>query len=368
MNTFESILKEKIILSLKNNYGIENYDQLRFGPYHKIKNTSLKKILRNKIKKFLFLINRDIRLLYPDFERYNYDLNFVWDNLISIEDKNLLTEIIAYRILGYKHVKLSTNNIRYHAAIELAKKMSNNNNFIETDFTFGNLSLMDLSSIGKNIKLYYTPLGVAITFILEQYSYSKDKVKIQAEPGDYVLDIGGCWGDTAIYFADKVGNNGRVYSFEFISKNIEIFNLNISLNKDLESRIQLIERPVTNISGTELYFKDNGPGSFVSPTPFKEQTGVTKSISIDDFIESYNIDKVDFIKMDIEGAELLALKGAIKTIRKFRPKLAIAIYHSMDDFVNIPKWIYNLNLNYKLYLGHYTIHKEETIIFARPSD
>ena len=70
--------------------------------------------------------------------------------------------------------------------------------------------------------------------------------------------------------------------------------------------------------------------------------------------------------MDIEGAEPLALKGAIETIRKFRPKLAIAIYHSMEDFVNIPIWISGLNLDYELFIGHYTIHTEETICFAKP--
>jgi hypothetical protein len=82
----------------------------------------------------------------------------------------------------------------------------------------------------------------------------------------------------------------------------------------------------------------------------------------------HNIQKVDFIKMDIEGAEPIALKGAINTIKRYRPKLAIAIYHSMDDFVSIPKWINDLNLDYELYLGHYTIHAEETIIFAKPKN
>ena len=85
----------------------------------------------------------------------------------------------------------------------------------------------------------------------------------------------------------------------------------------------------------------------------------------DDFVKDNNIPRVDFIKMDIEGAEPFALNGAVETIKRFKPKLAIAIYHSMDDFVNIPEWITGLNLGYKLYLGHYTIHSEETILFAK---
>lgn len=51
-----------------------------------------------------------------------------------------------------------------------------------------------------------------------------------------------------------------------------------------------------------------------------------------------------------------------------RPKLAIAIYHSIEDFVNIPKWLMGLDLNYWFYLGHYTIHAEETVLFAVPCE
>jgi hypothetical protein len=76
--------------------------------------------------------------------------------------------------------------------------------------------------------------------------------------------------------------------------------------------------------------------------------------------------KVDFIKMDIEGSEPEALMGAEQTIRKHRPKLAIAIYHDLRHFASIPHWIHDLNLGYKFYIGHFTIHAEETVLFARP--
>jgi hypothetical protein len=127
-----------------------------------------------------------------------------------------------------------------------------------------------------------------------------------------------------------------------------------------------VEQPVSNTSNIPLYFLDNGPGSRIEFAPFAAQTGETTSITIDDFAESQAIEKIDFIKMDIEGAELLALKGAEKTIRKYRPKLAIAIYHSMEDFVSIPQWILNLDLGYELFLDHFTIYGEETVIFAKP--
>ncbi|MBK8611207.1 MAG: FkbM family methyltransferase [Chitinophagaceae bacterium] len=76
------------------------------------------------------------------------------------------------------------------------------------------------------------------------------------------------------------------------------------------------------------------------------------------------MDKVDFIKMDIEGAELNAIMGAKGTLVKYRPKLAIAIYHSLSDFYTIAEFIKSLDLGYKFYLQHTTIHAEETVLFA----
>ena len=69
--------------------------------------------------------------------------------------------------------------------------------------------------------------------------------------------------------------------------------------------------------------------------------------------------------MDIEGSEQSAIKGGINTIMKYKPKLAISIYHSMDDFVNIAQYLKSLNLGYDFYLKHGTIHCEETVLLAK---
>ena len=68
--------------------------------------------------------------------------------------------------------------------------------------------------------------------------------------------------------------------------------------------------------------------------------------------------------MDIEGAELEALKGAEETIKRYRPKLAICVYHKPEDIVEIPKYILNINPDYKLYLRHYSDNAGETVLYA----
>jgi hypothetical protein len=76
---------------------------------------------------------------------------------------------------------------------------------------------------------------------------------------------------------------------------------------------------------------------------------------------------VDYIKMDIEGAGFAALEGARETIRKFKPKLAISVYHSLGDFARIPSFLSGIGVPYRFFHSHATIHEEETVLFAAPS-
>jgi hypothetical protein len=65
-----------------------------------------------------------------------------------------------------------------------------------------------------------------------------------------------------------------------------------------------------------------------------------------------------------EGAELNALPGAEATLRRFRPRPAIAAYHKPEDLVVIPEYLAGLELGYSFRLGHTTMHGEETVVFA----
>jgi FkbM family methyltransferase len=360
MDSFKSDLEKKILQSLSNNFGIENYDEYRYGKYPSNQNCLLRNI-KKLIKKIITL------RLYRDEEylkEFETNLQFTWERVDDIS-KKLLISILAYRMLGYEKVKLPLNNPAYWQSIEIVKTLKDPDDTYNPHFLHFNLEKFDLRPIGYDIKLYFSDIGIVIDFIFEQYAYNQGNTIIQAEKGDYILDVGGCWGDTALYFAHKVGATGKVFSFEFIPNNIKLYNINASFNPNLSKNIHLITNPVSNNSEEIVYYKDNGPSSVINMKPFYGQTGSINTISIDDFIEKNNIDKVDFIKMDIEGSEQIALQGAIKTIKKFRPKLAVAIYHSMEDFANIPKSILDLNLNYEIFIGHYTIHNEETICFAK---
>ncbi len=75
-------------------------------------------------------------------------------------------------------------------------------------------------------------------------------------------------------------------------------------------------------------------------------------------------EKVTFIKMDVEGAELKSLMGAHDTISRDKPKLAVSIYHKQEDMVQIPLYIKSLVPDYRLYVRHYSNHACETVLYA----
>ena len=75
-------------------------------------------------------------------------------------------------------------------------------------------------------------------------------------------------------------------------------------------------------------------------------------------------DKVTFIKLDIEGSEMEALRGAEKIIRRDKPRLAVSIYHEPQDYFEIPFYIRELVPEYKLYIRHHKPNKNDTVVYA----
>lgn len=74
--------------------------------------------------------------------------------------------------------------------------------------------------------------------------------------------------------------------------------------------------------------------------------------------------KITYIKLDVEGSELKALYGSAETIRNQKPKLAVCVYHKLNDMVDIMRYLLTLNPDYKFYLRHYSACEWETVLYA----
>lgn len=361
MDLFQK-LNEEFLKCQKNNFK-NNYDFYRFGKLNSLKN-QIKGIVQSLVlrkKNNQAIVNNQALL---DIFNNSSGLQSTYDSLSDDRSKSLLVQLLLFRLLGNSKVKLPLSNPDFWDNMKGIQKLQAPGQTIKPKFFHINLHKYNLEKIGYPIQLYLMPLGIMADFVSKQYEYPNNTHPVRANEGDIVIDAGGCWGDTALYFANEVGPSGEVHTFEFIPSNIEIFKKNIALNPTLEQQIHLCPQPLWSTTGDTFYYQDKGPASSVSNELIGNDKSVVQTITIDDYADQKGLKKVDFIKMDIEGAELEALKGSERTLKKHRPKLAISVYHKLEDFVSIPEYLNSLNLNYRFYLGHYTIHSEETILFC----
>jgi len=292
----------------------------------------------------------------------------LFDSLGNESSKEILVEVLAFRILGNRFTRFGKNdaelNPQRKAGIinSLQKKRIEKLNYLD-----GYLDLFEIGNdLNKKINIIAHKINILNTFILEQYKYNGiSGLPIKAEVGDVVVDGGGCWGDTALYFASKVGDSGEVHVFEFLSRNLEILRRNLNLNPSLKRIINVHEKALWDKPDCQLNFSGDGPSTtLINSFDFTENNTTTKTESIDNWFRSSGLKTVDYIKLDIEGAEARAIIGAQDVISMFKPKMAIALYHSVADFEEIPRLIKKVNPHYRLFLDHFTIHEEETILFA----
>lgn len=352
-------------------YKDSNTDFLTFG------NSAISRI-KSRLKDKALLFARRIGFVRRHFsikqatERLMYTLANI-DKLETFNyllgddySRRLLGDLLKYRILGPGHVKLPLNDNKYwEQYTSVDRKFLKERRTIKTWKWY--LNRYRLQGLDGPLDLHTYPLGILNTFLLEMYAYKRGGRTIQVQPGDVVIDGGGCWGDTALYLADKAGTQGKIYCFEFVRDNLQILHQNLGLNQHLADRIKVIPKAISDKSGEFMSYSADGPATSLV---FGQQgrTDRVSTVSIDDFIKEEGIQRVDYIKMDIEGSELKGLQGAEGTIRTFRPRLAISLYHKDEDIIMIPEYLHKLDLGYEFFLDHFTIHYWETILFASPMD
>lgn len=171
---------------------------------------------------------------------------------------------------------------------------------------------------------------------------------------EIIIDAGAYDGKTALRFLKwGEGKVKHVYSFELDPANVPKCEENL---KGHEDKVTLINKGTWSKNG-RIYITPASAGSHVSDRGTVE-AGLT---SIDDIVRD---EKVTFIKMDVEGAELESLKGAKNTIIKNHPRLAICAYHKNSDLYELPEYILSLVPEYKFYLRHYSSREWETVLYA----
>lgn len=283
--------------------------------YLNIKNRylSLNEELRNNIETFLNSFNYWGKLGYinNDFEEINNVVNFL---------KNNLTDLVVFyqNLKDYKSRKILLAILR---------------NYYYYDFTM-------LNEVPDTCyKHYFDPDLVKTT---------KDTV---------FVDVGSYIGDSVDDFLDTyLEEYKKIYCYEVTKSSIAILKDKFIFNEDIIIKNKALYDKKTTLS-LNASSVDN------SANTINDNNGDIEAVSLDEDIN----EKIDIIKMDIEGAECKALEGAKKHIKNDSPTLLISIYHGFNDLIRIPKLIKSFNKNYNFYLRYYggNVFPTEIVLVAK---
>ncbi len=191
---------------------------------------------------------------------------------------------------------------------------------------------------------------------LENQYFDKDVIKLEKD--EIFVDCGAYIGDTLDDFILVTGGKfQKAYLFELSILNFKILENRVKdVYAAVSERIESINSGVADVT-KEIYYCEDDEGSLLS------EGGNQKGhvIKLDDYFTNK---KVSYIKMDIEGAELSALNGAEKLLKRCSPKLAVCLYHKPQDLWEIPLYLKKLVPEYKLFIRHYTDLLNETVCYA----
>lgn len=289
------------------------------------------------------------------------------ENVVILEDyleHNCCVLVVAFS--GYHKALLDKMNkqniVNVYALDFIGRFVADNDSLISQAYLAANLEKMELLKAHLGDTLSYKALDDFVHQKMygeyeKQYSRTREYFEpeiIKFEDNECFVDCGGFDGlDTEFFLNCMDGKNAKAYIFEPDSENYRIVQAKFANNR----QVTMLNCAVSNIY-TQLKFASNrGDGSRID----ENGDAIVEANKLDDIMGDEN---VTFIKMDIEGFELLALYGAKELIKRCRPKLAICIYHKKEDLFTIPQYILSIHEDYKLYIRNYRHASTDTVLYA----
>lgn len=186
-----------------------------------------------------------------------------------------------------------------------------------------------------------------------------------------VIIIGGVHGGGELpYFFTRIGETGTVVNVDPLADSYLTGFVNEAV-RAFGDRCTWVPAALHDADGT-ITLPEEAVGMAAGGRIGEQIPGIENRIftgrSLDSITAELGLPRIDLFPMDIEDAEPNALAGAMRTIQRFRPQLAVSIYHLPDHFLDIPQFLGNSLENYRFYVRNYHFISNETIFYAIPCE
>lgn len=162
-------------------------------------------------------------------------------------------------------------------------------------------------------------------------SYTFDSIRSRIQPGMTFIDVGANKGDYTLFTGHLIGESGKVIAVEPVPENIHWFNKSLAEN-DLEN-VTLVDAALSDENGHATFQlgERSGWGSVI-PGKDEPEAGTirVRTVTLDSLVPELELDRVDALKIDVEGGEVEVIRGAEETIDRFRPMIWLDIHADVD--------------------------------------
>jgi FkbM family methyltransferase len=340
--SFYNLILVQSIAALKLNTFLDNYDAERYN---------LDGVDHSKDFKAA-----ESAYFFDWFLKHYESLFAAYSQLNDDASKRLYLYLIAFRLAGHFSVRLPVdfaNKAEEFAAYKAVEKSTPSQ--LAASGMFGKLRHFDFDFGGNHYLV--DCLGLDYYLFRGQYFYRRGAVAVVPAAGDTIIDGGACTGDTAAVFSNAVGAAGSVFCFDPVADHLAVLEHNVKQFAHANVQVMPYGLSDKNILAEPIVLNHYSPG-------FSSGNAQVPLRSIDFLVSTKDIPKIDFIKLDVEGAELDSIRGARNSILRFKPKLAISLYHKPNDLFEIILYIKDKFPFYSCYVDHYTIHGEETVLYC----
>ncbi len=183
-------------------------------------------------------------------------------------------------------------------------------------------------------------------FLFDKTSTMAQIYALVGENVTRAIDAGAYNGDTAREMLEYFPSVKKIYAIEPDKRNFKKLSKYV-LENGLSDKIEAINAGVWSENAEGAFNSSANRNSSISSTvSYESKSDLVPLVAIDSVVN----EKIDYIKYDVEGAELEALKGSYKTIKEYRPKLLISAYHRSEDIFSLVNYMKENHPYYSLYM------------------